>query len=118
LQVVFSTEMLETLSGAGPFTLFAADNTAFHKNCLSPLWADATALKLGLQEMIVPALVRTQEVAEGETTFKTLGGEGLVLTRRGGDFTVRGEFGGPSAAVVQMDIPASNGVVHVIDTFL
>jgi uncharacterized surface protein with fasciclin (FAS1) repeats len=118
LQVVFSTEMVETLSGAGPFTLFAADNTAFQKNCLSPLWADTAALKLGLQEMIVPALVRTQEVAEGETTFKTLGGEGLVLTRRRGNFSVKGEFGGPSAAVVQMDIPASNGVVHVIDTFL
>ncbi len=110
----------ETLSGSGPYTVFAPTDEAF------------AALPEGtLDELLQPAnqdqlaAILTYHVVAGEVMSGDLS-SGDVATVNGADATVSVEGGvvtitdgqGDVARVVTADIPASNGVIHVIDTVL
>lgn len=119
----------ETLSGAGPFTVFAPTNAAFEK---VPQAARDTLMSPAGKEDLTGIL--TYHVVEGETLAAALteaitaaGAEGAKLTTvNGAVLTAKAEGGtvtltdaaGNVATVTQTDIDASNGVVHVIDTVL
>jgi len=103
--------LTEALQGTGPFTVFAPTNEAFAKlseNELNALLADRDALQRVLSYHVVPGSFTTSDITEGMTAFPTLEGSDLPITQTGvGD-----------ATVTAVDIPASNGVVFVIDTVL
>lgn len=108
---VTAAELVETLKGEGPFTVFAPNDAAFAKipqDQLEGLLADKPKLTAVLTYHVVPGRLMAADVA-GLTSAKTVEGQSLTIDTRDG-VHVNG------ARVVQADIVTSNGVIHVIDT--
>ena len=110
-----SAGLIETLQGDGPFTVFAPTNAAFDKvdpATLAALQADAEALKRVLTYHVVPGTLRADDLASG--ALATVDGADLDVQVAGGSgvITING------AEVTKADIPATNGVIHAIDTVL
>jgi uncharacterized surface protein with fasciclin (FAS1) repeats len=106
--------LVETLKGEGPFTVFAPTDEAFAKlpaGTLESLLADKEKLTQILTYHVVAGKVGSAEVA-GMTSAKTVNGQELKIAAADGKVTVG------KATVTQADVPASNGVIHVIDTVL
>ena len=102
--------LIDTLKGKGPFTVFAPTDAAFAKipkAQLDALLADKAKLTAVLTYHVVPGKVMAKDVKAGKV--KTVQGSDLTLGTMGG-VTVDG------AKVVQADIAADNGVIHVIDS--
>jgi uncharacterized surface protein with fasciclin (FAS1) repeats len=102
--------LIETLKGKGPFTVFAPTDAAFAKipkAQLDALLADKAKLTAVLTYHVVPGKVMAKDVKAGKV--KTVQGSDLTLGTMGG-VTV------DAAKVVQADIAADNGVIHVIDS--
>lgn len=103
----------ETLSGTGPFTVFAPNNDAFRAvpaKTMGELAADKERLKSVLTYHVAPVRATAQDVKPGKV--KTVNGADLALSRAGTFVTVE------EAMVTAADKPASNGVVHVVDRVL
>ncbi|HTP29709.1 MAG TPA: fasciclin domain-containing protein [Anaeromyxobacteraceae bacterium] len=95
------------LSGAGPFTLFAPDDTAFNRRNVDEL-GDRDKMALTLSYHIVARACLATEMANTDK----------LLTRSGKTLTVHMENGATvidNAKCIEHDIECSNGVVHVID---
>ncbi len=120
--------LVETLSGAGPFTVFAPTNAAFEKlpagtveNLLKPENKD-TLVKI-LTCHVVAANATAEAVMGmiqndgGEHVVKTVGGCDFTLTSKGGKVMIE-DGQGNVATVTVADVMQSNGVIHVIDTVL
>ena len=106
--------LAETLSGEGPFTVFAPTDDAFAKvpqETLDALAADPEALKAVLLYHVVAGESRASDVAE-LSSAETLNGESVELETTDGGVMVN------DAMVVRADVTASNGVIHVIDEVL
>lgn len=118
----------KTLSGAGPYTVFAPTNAAFAK---LPVGAAEGLMKPEgkgaltgiLTYHVVPGVVlaadlrRSIEKGGGKAEIATVGGGKLTATDAGGTLTVTDAKGG-QARVTQGDVMQSNGVVHVVDAVL
>ena len=110
---VTEAELAETLSGEGPFTVFAPTNEAFEalpEGTLDSLLADPTGaladvLKLHVISGEVDAAAATEAAG---TCVETLGGQVKVEATDTGL-----SFGG--ANIVETDIMGSNGIIHVLD---
>ena len=101
--------LVETLKGKGPFTVFAPTDEAFAKipkADLDALLKDKAKLTAVLTYHVVPGKVMAKDVKAGKA--KTVQGGELTVATTGG-VTVDG------ARVIQADVAASNGVIHVID---
>jgi uncharacterized surface protein with fasciclin (FAS1) repeats len=104
--------LVETLSGKGPFTVFAPTDAAFKalpKGTLEMLLKPENKAKL--------TKVLTYHVVAGKVMAKDVK-PGNVKTVEGSPFAVKvvaGKVMVNAANVTQTDIPASNGVIHVID---
>jgi uncharacterized surface protein with fasciclin (FAS1) repeats len=116
----------ETLSGPGPFTVFAPTNAAFakvDKATLDGLLKPESKDKLTgiLTYHVVPGNVKAADVAKlikdgnGKATIKTVAGGNLTASLDGEKVILTDAKGG-KATVTATDIAASNGVVHTIDT--
>ncbi len=108
--------LAETLSGTGPFTVFAPTNAAFEKlpaGTLDSLLADKDALTKVLTYHVVSGNVLAADVVglNGQDVA-TVAGENVRVTVSGSTVKVN------DSTVTQTDIEASNGVIHVIDTVL
>ena len=105
--------LVDTLSGAGPFTVFAPTDEAFAKipkETLDAVLADKVKLTAILTYHVVAGKVMASDVM-GLTSAKTVqGGEVKIDTSDGVMIN--------DAKVVQADIECSNGVIHVIDSVL
>ena len=108
--------LVGTLSGKGPFTVFAPDNEAFAalpagvlNNLLKP--ANKAALDNILAYHVVAGAVHAKDLKDGEK-IKTLEGKNLIVRISGSDVFIN------SAKVTTADVDASNGVVHIIDGVL
>ncbi|QTN19117.1 fasciclin domain-containing protein [Brevundimonas sp. AJA228-03] len=127
VSAVQAAGLAETLSGPGPFTVFAPDNAAFEKipaatreSLMAPAGkADLTGI---LTYHVVPgrltaADLAAQATAGGGTAELTTvqGGTLKVTVNADGSVTLTDAAGGTSK-VTQADVLQSNGVVHVIDT--
>jgi uncharacterized surface protein with fasciclin (FAS1) repeats len=106
--------LVETLNGAGPFTVFAPTNEAFEAlpaglldKLLLP--ANKESLTKILTYHVIPAQVMAADVKAGKV--KTVEGSEITLATDGG-VTV------DKATVTATDVAASNGVIHVIDQVL
>jgi len=107
--------LVETLSGEGPFTVFAPTNEAFAKlpeGKVSSLLADIPALKNILTYHVVAGKVMASDVV-GLKSAATVQGTEVNINVVDGSVKLN-----DSATVTATDIEASNGVVHVIDTVL
>jgi uncharacterized surface protein with fasciclin (FAS1) repeats len=108
-----ATNLLDTLSGPGPYTVFAPTDAAFAKlppDIVESLLADASRLASVLNHHVVPAKVTARDVL-ALTETETVQGQRLTLDSR--DIVTVGE-----AQVLQVDMPADNGVIHVIDSVI
>lgn len=108
--------LVETLSGPGPFTVFAPTNEAFAalpEGTLDSLLADPQgALTDVLSLHVISGEVNSEAaIAAAGTNVETLGGP-VAVALEGDSLTVGG------ATVVTTDIEASNGIIHVIDAVI
>jgi uncharacterized surface protein with fasciclin (FAS1) repeats len=108
--------LVDTLKGTGPFTVFAPTDEAFAKlpagtvdDLLKPENKDKLVAILTYH--VVPGKVMAADVSGKETMAKSV---------QGGEITVNGTDGVKvdGATVVQADIVADNGVIHVIDAVI
>ena len=105
--------LAETLSQKGPFTVFAPTDEAFAKlpvEQLAALLADKEALTRVLTYHVVPGTLSSDAVTK-LSTAKTVEGGSLYI-----DATDGVKING--ANVVKVDIEASNGIIHVIDSVI
>lgn len=120
--------LVDTLSGAGPFTVFAPTDTAFAAlpagtvdGLMKP--AGKATLSKVLTYHVVPGRLTAADLAAkinaggGKATLTTVEGEPLTLTSDGTTITITG-MGGSKATVSQADVMQSNGVIHVVDGVL
>lgn len=118
--------LVETLSGEGPFTVFAPNNAAFDKlpagtvdGLLKPESLDK--LKAVLTYHVVSGKFDAATVIDainknnGKYTVTTVQGGTIVLSLKDGKVMLTDANGG-TATVVLADVAASNGVIHAIDT--
>ena len=111
---VTAADLVETLKGEGPFTVFAPTDEAFAKipaDTLNNLLGDKEALTNVLTYHVVPGQVMAADVVALESA-KTVQGQEIVIKTSDTGVTV------DDAKVVQTDIVTSNGVIHVIDTVI
>jgi len=120
--------LVDTLSGPGPFTVFAPTNEAFAK--LPPGTVD-TLLKPENKDTLVKILtyhvvagklsakdlVAMIKAGGGKATLTTVEGEPLIVTPSGKTLVLTDAKGGVSTVTIA-DVNQSNGVIHVIDTVL
>lgn len=117
--------LVETLSGPGPFTVFAPVNDAFAalpagtvETLLQP--ANRAILTKVLTYHVVAGRVAAADVialiqaGNGSAAITTVSGDTLTASLRDGSVILTDERGG-IATVVQADLMASNGVIHVTD---
>lgn len=120
--------LVETLSGPGPFTVFAPTNAAFEK---LPAGTVETLLKPENKEQLqailtyhvvsakVPSSAAVQMVQDdgGAHAATTVQGGEITLSLQGDSLMIEDANGG-MATVIAADMMQSNGVVHLIDTVL
>ncbi|MBK8466615.1 MAG: fasciclin domain-containing protein [Chloracidobacterium sp.] len=120
--------LVDTLKGAGPFTVFAPVNAAFDKlpkgtvdTLLKPESKKALTGILTYHvvpgKMDVAAIIKGIEEGKGKFTMKTVAGGTLTATMEGKDVTIADEKGGKSKVTIA-DVMQSNGVIHVVDSVL
>lgn len=118
--------LVETLQGAGPFTVFAPTNEAFDKlpagtveTLVKP--ENKGTLTTILTYHVVPGRMDSEAIAEairkgnGKATFKTVEGGTLTAMMNGKKLVLTDEKGGTSTVTIK-DVYQSNGVIHVVDT--
>ncbi len=125
---VTAAGLAETLSGPGPFTVFAPDDAAFGK---LPAGTVDTLVKPESKEtltgiltyhvvagnMDAAALSAAIEAGKGKAELTTVAGGKLTASNEGDAIVLTDAKGGKSK-VTQADVTQSNGVAHVIDTVL
>ncbi len=107
-----AADLIPTLQGAGPFTVFAPTDDAFKKlpaGTVESLLKDKAKLAAILTYHVVSGKVMAKDITPGDV--KTVQGTMITLATAGGA-TVNG------ANVTTADIDCTNGVIHVIDTVL
>jgi uncharacterized surface protein with fasciclin (FAS1) repeats len=114
--------LVSTLEGKGPFTVFAPTNEAFAalpKSVLAYLLKPENKAKLVkvLTYHVVAAKVESKDIKDGEVV-KTVEGSAVTAHLKDGKVAIEGGFAKNIANVVQADVEASNGVVHIIDQVL
>lgn len=111
--LIVSAGLTSALQAPGPFTVFAPNNDAFKAvkaATMDDLAKHPAKLKDLLTYHVVPAAVLAKDVKN--STVKALNGDPLALSKAGDFVTVE------NAAVVQADVLASNGVVHIVDAVM
>ena len=120
--------LVDTLKGAGPFTVFAPTNAAFGK---LPAGTVDTLLKPENKQMLTQvltyhvvagkvdaaALAKMIKAGNGKATLKTVAGGTLTAAMQGKNVVLTDAKGG-TAMVTIADVYQSNGVIHVVDSTL
>lgn len=129
VSAVTTANLGDTLSGEGPYTVFAPTNAAFEK--IPQATRDELMSEAGREDL---TNILTYHVVEGETSaaaltaaieaagadgyeLTTVNGATLTATMDGGNVILT-DAAGNTATVTATDVDASNGVVHAIDTVL
>ena len=114
---VKAAELVETLKGKGPFTVFAPTDKAFDKvgkEKIEELLEDKKALAGILTYHVISGKVMAKDAIELDgKSAKTVNGKEVKITVKDGKVYLNGK-----AVVIKADIETSNGVIHVIDTVL
>ena len=125
---VKAADLVETLQGKGPFTVFAPTNEAFAK---LPMGTVETLLKPENKKMLQTiltyhvvagkmnsdAIAKAIKAGHGKAMLKTVSGGTLTAWMKGKKLYITDEKGGMSQVTIA-DVNQSNGVIHVVDTVL
>lgn len=125
---VKAADLVDTLSSAGPFTVFAPTNDAFDK---LPAGTVDTLLKPENKSMLSgiltyhvvagnmdsKAIAKAIKKGKGKATFTTVAGGMLTAMMVGKNLVLTDEKGGTSTVTIA-DVRQSNGVIHVVDSVL
>jgi uncharacterized surface protein with fasciclin (FAS1) repeats len=120
--------LVDTLSGSGPFTVFAPTNEAFAK---LPAGTVETLVKPESKAMLTKILtyhvvagkmgaadlMKAIKDGNGKASLKTVEGENLTAMQSGSTIEITDAKGGKSKVTIA-DVNQSNGVIHVVDTVL
>ena len=116
VEAVQAAELVDTLRGPGPFTVFAPTDEAFAKlpegtvaNLLNPDNKDQLVAVLTYH--VVAGRVSSGDIADQVAMVRTVEGSKLLIDTKNGAKV-------DTANIVSADVDASNGVIHVIDTVL
>ena len=120
-----SADLIATLSGPGPFTVFAPDNDAFGRlapgtmdTLLKP--ANKASLAKVLTYHVVPGTITLEDLTNrikagnGTATLTTVEGEPLKVSNDGGAFLLT-DVNGNKSYIETPDVRQSNGIVHVVN---
>lgn len=113
---VTQANLVDTLNGPGPFTIFAPANSAFEKipaDTMSAVMADNAQLTDILTYHVIAGEKLSSTQLEDMGTAKTVEGKELTFTKDGDTLKVNGEASG-----VCVDVPTANATVHIIDSVL
>jgi uncharacterized surface protein with fasciclin (FAS1) repeats len=113
---VKQAELVDALSNAGPFTVFAPTNAAFEKlpkGTVEDLMKPENKEKLQdiLQYHVYVGSLNTDLMQDGQTLNEVNGGN-ITITKKDGKVIIN------NSATIITSIPASNGIIHVIDAVL
>lgn len=114
LSLLESAELTETFRGAGPYTVFAPTDAAFEKfpaDQIAALKKNRDQLRAILSYHVMSGRVLARDVA-GMNSATTLAGPAVDIKSSDAGLKIN------DATVVQPDVAASNGVIHVIDAVL
>ena len=118
VSAVGAAGLVDTLSSAGPFTVFAPNNDAFAKipadklaDLLKP--KNVEKLKAVLLRHVVPEWIKEGNIPSGTTKLETAGGEEIRVVRTK---VVQVKSSAGQAKVIQTDIIGSNGIIHIVDS--
>ncbi len=113
---VQTAQLVDVLSNAGPFTVFAPTNAAFEKlpagtveGLLKPDQKDA--LSNILEYHVYVGVIKTENMKDGQS-LNQVNGKNITLNVKDGKYMVNGK------ANIVASVPASNGIIHVIDEVL
>ena len=118
VEAVIAAGLVDTLSGSGPFTVFAPNNAAFAALLgelgvsKDALLADKPLLTAVLTYHVLPGKVLAADINDGAQAA-TVQGQVFTLGLKGGPNIT--DARGRKAHIVATDVAASNGVIHVID---
>ena len=121
-EAVAAADLTQTLSGAGPYTVFAPSDAAFGALLAelgltkAQLLADKALLAEVLTYHVVPGTVPSSQVPVGEAITTVQGGI-FKVERVGSDLEII-DGRNRTARITEVDVAATNGVVHVIDKVL
>jgi uncharacterized surface protein with fasciclin (FAS1) repeats len=109
-------DLVNVLSNAGPFTVFAPTNAAFDKvpkETLDNLMKDGNKAQLQdiLQYHVYVGTLKTEMMEDGQT-LNQVNGQNITITKKDGKVMIN------NSATVIISIPAANGIIHVIDAVL
>ena len=114
---VKQAELVDALSNAGPFTVFAPTNEAFSKlpkgtveDLMKP--ENKEKLKDILQYHVYVGIIKPEMMQDGQTLNEVNGGNITIQKSADGKITIN------NSAHIIASIPASNGIIHVIDGVL
>lgn len=113
---VKQAELVDALSNAGPFTVFAPTNAAFDKlpaGTVEGLMKDDKKADLQdiLQYHVYVGIIKPEMMQDGQTLNQVNGGN-ITISKKDGKIVIN------NSAVIVASIPASNGIIHVIDGVL
>ena len=121
--------LVDTLEGAGPFTVFAPTNEAFKKlpagtveSLVKP--ENKPTLTKILTYHVVLGRLSAQELADmvdkggGKAMLKTVEGDGLTVMRKGDRHLTLTDDKGDVAMITIADVFQSNGVIHVVNSVM
>ena len=124
VELLTTAELVETLSGEGPFTVFAPTNAAFEalatgmgtdiEGFKAQVGADVEALKKVLTTHVIAGKIMAADTAalDGQEA-EMLSGEKATVSSKDGAVSLT--IGTSVANVATADVEASNGVIHIID---
>jgi uncharacterized surface protein with fasciclin (FAS1) repeats len=125
-ELLTATGLAETLAGPGPFTVFAPTDAAVEAEAaargisaddlIAATRADPKLLKEILLYHVVPGKISAADmVALNGQTVESLSGETFTVIADGQTVSIKDGFG-VAVNVIDADVAASNGVIHVVDT--
>ena len=113
---VKAAELVDVLSNAGPFTVFAPTNAAFDKlpagtveGLLKP--DQKAALSNILEYHVYVGVIKTESMRDGQVLGQ-VNGKNITINVNHGKYMINGK------ATILASVPASNGIIHVIDEVL
>lgn len=116
IAAIKQAELVNSLSNAGPFTVFAPTNAAFDKipkETLENLMKDENKEQLQdiLQYHVYVGTLKTDMMEDGQT-LNQVNGQNIAVAKKDGKVIIN------NSATVIASIPAANGIIHVIDGVL
>src|SRR5687768_4505827 len=116
VEALKAASLVDAMSNAGPFTVFAPTNAAFEKlpagtveGLLKP--DQKNALSDILEYHVYVGVIKTESMRDGQSLGQ-VNGDNIKITVKDGQYIVNGK------AKIIASVPASNGIIHVIDEVL